>query len=344
MKHLITGGSGFLGSLIVESLVKRGDTVVSLDIWEAPDRNPQVEFVLGSILDRELMRKTIKGVDVVHHSAALVPLTKAGRLFHEVNVEGTRITAEEAARANVSFFVHTSSSTVFGCPSSCPVDNSKVLEPVEEYGMSKLGAEQVAKEVSDHSGMPLIVVRPRTMVGVGRLGIFQILFEWIKEHRNIYVIGDGSNKIQFLHGDDLIDCYMFLCEKKQPGFYNVGTDRFDTLEITLGNLIKHAQSTSNIRHLPKTLTIQGLAWLDALNLSPLAPWHYLTYAEDFYFDMKPLLDLGWKPRYSNDEMLKVAYDDFVQNYKGSTESQSATNSAHRKKVKEKVLWLLKQIP
>ncbi len=342
MKHLITGGSGFLGSLIVESLVKRGDSVVSLDIWEPPDRNKNIEFVLGSILDRDLVRRAVKGVDVVHHSAALVPLTKAGKLFHEVNVEGTRIVAEEAARANVSYFVHTSSSTVFGCPSSSPVSNSKPLEPVEEYGISKLGAEVVAKEVSDKSGMPLIVVRPRTMVGVGRLGIFQILFEWISENRNIYVIGDGKNKIQFLHGDDLIDCYMFLCEKKRPGFYNVGTDRFDSLEITLGNLITHAGSKSKIRHLPKNLTMQGLAWLDALGLSPLAPWHYLTYSEDFYFDMNPLLELGWKPRYSNDEMFRIAYDDFVANYDKT--GDASTNSAHRKRVKEKILWLLKHVP
>lgn len=342
MKHLITGGSGFLGSLIVESLVKRGDSVVSLDIWEPPDRNKSIEFVLGSILDRDLVRRAVKGVDVVHHSAALVPLTKAGKLFHEVNVEGTRIVAEESARANVSYFVHTSSSTVFGCPSSSPVSNSKPLEPVEEYGISKLGAEVVAKEVSDKSGMPLIVVRPRTMVGVGRLGIFQILFEWISENRNIYVIGDGKNKIQFLHGDDLIDCYMFLCEKKRPGFYNVGTDRFDSLETTLGNLITHAGSKSKIRHLPKNLTMQGLAWLDALGLSPLAPWHYLTYSEDFYFDMNPLLELGWKPRYSNDEMFRIAYDDFVTNYDKT--GDASTNSAHRKRVKEKILWLLKHVP
>lgn len=342
MKHLITGGSGFLGSLIVESLVKHGDSVVSLDIWEPPDRNKNIEFVLGSILDRDLVRRAVKGVDVVHHSAALVPLTKAGKLFHEVNVEGTRIVAEEAARANVSYFVHTSSSTVFGCPSSSPVSNAKPLEPVEEYGISKLGAEIVAKEVSDRSGMPLIVVRPRTMVGVGRLGIFQILFEWISENRNIYVIGDGRNKIQFLHGDDLIDCYMFLCEKKRPGFYNVGTDRFDTLENTLGNLIHHAGSKSKIRHLPKNLTMQGLAWLDVLGLSPLAPWHYLTYSEDFYFDINPLLELGWKPRYSNDEMFKIAYDDFVAHYDKSGDTSS--NSAHRKRVKEKILWLLKHLP
>ncbi len=341
MKHLITGGSGFLGSLIGESLLKRGYSVLSLDVWEPPQRNNEIEFVLGSILDRDLVRQSLKGVDVVHHSAALVPLTKSGRLFHEVNVEGTRIMAEEAARANVNYFVHTSSSTVFGRPSPCPVDNSRPLEPVEEYGMSKLGAEIVVKEISDQSGMPLIVVRPRTMVGAGRLGIFQILFEWIKENRNIYVIGDGTNKIQFLHGHDLIDCYMFLCEKKLPGFYNVGTDRFDTLEMTLANLINHAGSKTKVKHLPKTLTTQTLAWLDALSLSPLAPWHYLTYSEDFYFDMKPLEELGWKPRYSNDEMLRLSYDDFFANYDKSKESDSG--SAHRKRVKEKVLWLLKQI-
>lgn len=340
MKHLVTGGSGFLGNLVVQKLISKGEQVVSLDVWDFPGQPKEVEFVKGDVLDRDLVKRLMPGVDIVHHMAALVPLTKAGKKFHEVNVEGTRVVAEEAANAGVRSFVHTSSSTVFGKP-SCPVSNSSPMNPLEDYGKSKLGAEHVVKEVADKHEMPLIVVRPRTMVGTGRLGIFQILFDWIKEGRNIYVIGDGTNKIQFLHGDDLIDSYMFLCEKQKPGFYNVGTDRFGTLEETLTNLIMHAGTKTKVKHLPKSLTVNTLRTLDQLKLSPLAPWHYLTYGEDFYFDLKPLLDLGWRPKYSNDEMLQETYDHFVAHH---DEFENANEGpAHRKKVKEQVLWVLKQL-
>lgn len=339
MKHLVTGGSGFLGNMVVEKLISNGEQVVSLDVWDFPGQSKEVEFVKGDVLDRDLVKRLMQGIDIVHHMAALVPLEKAGKRFQEVNVNGTRVVAEEAASAGVRFFVHTSSSTVFGKP-KCPITTNSPMNPLEDYGKSKLGAEQAVKEVADKHQMPLIVVRPRTMLGTGRLGIFQILFEWIKEGRNIYVIGDGTNKIQFLHGDDLIDSYMFLCDKQQPGFYNVGTDRFGTLEETLTTLIKHAGTKTKVKHLPKDLTINTLRALDTLRLSPLAPWHYLTYSEDFYFDLSPLLDLGWKPKYSNDEMMIESYDHFVAHYDQFENANEGP--AHRKKVKEKVLWVLKQ--
>jgi len=339
MKHLITGGCGFLGMVIARSLLAKGKSVVSLDVWQTPDQLPDVEFHLGSVLDRDLVRRLMTGVEVVHHTAALVPLTKLNDRFHEVNVEGSRVVAEEAARAGVKYFVHTSSSAVFGKP-RCPASNDSPLEPVEKYGVSKLEGERAVAAVANAHNMPLIVVRPRTLIGSGRLGIFQILFEWIKEGRNIYVIGDGTNKIQFLHADDLIDCYMFLCEKEKPGFYNVGTDRFGTLEETLTKLISHAGTDTKVKHLPKTLAVESLSMLDSMGLSPLAPWHYLTYGEDFYFDLKPLEDLGWKPRYSNVQMLCDNYDEFISGYDVYKNKQDG--SPHRKRVKEKLLWVLKQ--
>lgn len=340
MKHLITGGSGFLGNTIARRLLQSDSDVVSLDIWEAPDRSKDIEFVMGSVLDRDLVARIIKDVDVVHHTAALVPLTKAGKDFEAVNVDGSRIVAEEAARANVKYFVHTSSSAIFGKP-PCPTSNESALNPIDIYGVSKLKAEKAVGKVCKKAEMPLIVVRPRTLVDTGRLGIFQILFDWIKEGRNIYVLGNGQNKIQFLHATDLVDCYMLLCQKEKPGYYNVGTDRYDSLEQTLQNLIDHAGTTSKVKHLPKELAVNSLQMLDVMGLSPLAPWHYLTYGEDFYFDLTPLTDLGWKPKYSNDEMFVECYDHFIANF--DQYSKATDGSAHRKRVKEKILWVLKHL-
>ncbi len=340
MKHLITGGCGFLGTNISTELLKKGEDVASLDVWEDHERSKEIDFTLGSVLDRDLVARLMKGVEVVHHTAALVPLTKAGKQFHKVNVEGTRIVAEEAARAGVKYFVHTSSSAIFGKAAS-PITNQSPVVPIDVYGASKLNAECAAREVAETNNMPLIVVRPRTLVGAARLGIFQILFDWIKDGRNIYVIGDGTNKIQFLHVTDLISSYMFLCEREKPGFYNVGTDRYDTLETDLYKLINHAGTKTKVKHLPKTLTVESLKVLDHLKLSPLAPWHYLTYGEDFYFDLTPLTSLGWKPKYSNEEMLFETYDHFMERYNDYKSVREG--SAHRKPVKEKILWVLKQL-
>jgi hypothetical protein len=76
-------------------------------------------------------------------------------------------------------------------------------------------------------------------------------------------------------------------------------------------------------------------------LSPLAPWHYLTDHKPFCFDVQPLLALGWRPRYSNDEMFRESYDWFRANREKLAELKS--QSPHRRIVREGILWLLKKM-
>ena len=341
MKHLVTGGSGFLGNLIARRLSERGESVKILDIWEDPTRPQEIEFIDCDIRDRAGVAAAMRGVDVIHHNVALVPLTKSGKKFWEVNVEGSRIAAEEAVKAGVQSFIHMSSSAIFGIPKFCPITNETPTNPVEIYGKGKLAGELAVREICGRANLPLIVIRPRTILGEGRLGIFQILFEWIQEGRNVYTIGNGKVQFQFVHALDLMDAYMLALDRGKPGIYNVGTNRYSTLRQGLENLIEYAGTDSKVKSLPAWLTIGTLRILDWLGLSPLAPWHYLTYHKAFHFDVTPLLELGWKPQYSNDEMFRESYDWFRQNY--SKLAAQKAGSAHRRPVKEKILWLLKQI-
>lgn len=341
MKHLVTGGSGFLGNLIARRLLARGEQVKVLDVWEDPTRPREIEFVQCDICDCAGVGRAMQGVDVVHHNAALVPLTKSGSRFWEVNVEGSRIAAEQAVQAGAQAFIHMSSSAIFGIPGQCPIDDATAPRPAEIYGRAKLAGEQSVRDVSTKAGLPLIVVRPRTILGEGRLGIFQILFEWIREGRAVYVIGPGTGLFQFVHAHDLMDAYLLMLDHAQPGIYNIGTDRFGALREALEHLIAQAHSGSRVRSLPATFTISTLWLLDRLGLSPLAPWHYLTYHKPFYFDVSKLLRLGWKPRYSNDEMLRESYEWFVANY--DRLSAEKAGSAHRRPVRQGLLWLLKKL-
>jgi nucleoside-diphosphate-sugar epimerase len=183
-----------------------------------------------------------------------------------------------------------------------------------------------------------IAIRPRTIIGQERLGIFKILFDWIAEGRDIYTIGSGKNLFQFVHAHDLMDAYMMIAEHGESGAFNVGTNDYGTLEEALQNVITHAGSKSRVRHLPRSISINALKILDKLKLSPLAPWHYLTYDKPFYFDITRLEKLGWKPKYSNDSMLAEAYDS-VKNMRSAT----GDFSAHRKSVREGALGLLKKL-
>jgi nucleoside-diphosphate-sugar epimerase len=275
----------------------------------------------------------------VHHNAALVAQTDAGKKYWEVNVEGSRIVAEEAARAGVQAIIHTSSTSVFGIPNDQPITNDTPTRPVEPYGRSKLAGELVVDEICHKHDIRLITIRPRATLGAGRLGIFQVLFQWIKEDRNVYVIGSGDIKFQFIHAHDLMDFYMLALDAGQSGIYNVGTDRFGTLRGDLEKLITYAGSSSKVKSLPEALAINSLRLLYWMRLSPLVPWHYLTYHKACYFDVQPLLDMGWRPSYSNMDMLEESYDWFCA---GDAQRRAEQGSPHRSPLKQGILWLVKQ--
>jgi len=105
------------------------------------------------------------------------------------------------------------------------------------------------------------------------------------------------------------------------------------------SLIQHANTKSKVVGLPVLGTVSMLKILDVLKLSPLAPWHYLTYHKPFYFDIsKPMNELGWKPKYSNEEMLIEAYDWFIENYQLDKQKNL---SIHRSPVKQQILKIIK---
>lgn len=337
--HLVTGGSGFLGSHIVRRLHALGEGVRVLDVIDSPDRPRGTEFVKRDIRDHRGVRGAMTGVQFVHHNVALVPLAKAGGEFRRVNVEGTRIAARAALDAGVRLFIHTSSSAVFGIPDACPITSATPAAPVENYGRAKLAAEQEVQKAA-RKGLPSLVLRPRTILGPGRLGIFQILFEWIRDGRNIYVIGNGDNPFQFIHVDDLVTAALLGAEKEMQGVFNIGAARYATLREDLGATIRHAGSGTRIVGLPVGLTVSVLKFLDVLKICPLAPWHYLTYHKPFYFDLsEPMKQLGWSPRYGNAEMMMQAYDWYIEH--GSQANEAGAGSIHRNPVKQGVLRLLK---
>jgi nucleoside-diphosphate-sugar epimerase len=340
MKHLVTGGSGFVGNLVARRLLERGEQVRILDVWADPSRPAEIEYVECSVTDRDRVRDAMQGVDVVHHNAALVAQTAAGKRYFEVNVEGSRVVTEEAAKAGVQALIHTSSTSIFGAPDKMPITNDTPTLPFEPYGRSKLEGEHVVDEICARHGIPLITIRPRATLGAGRLGIFQVLFEWIRDNRNVYVIGSGDIGFQFIHAADLMDLYMTALDLGRSGTYNVGTDEFGTLRGDLEKLIAYAGSTSKVVSLPVWPAVNALRVLYYMGLSPLVPWHYMTYHKACYFDVQPLLDLGWKPRYSNDAMLRESYDWFVANRDQQRGPSSA--SPHRAPLRQQVLRLVKR--
>lgn len=338
-RHLITGSSGFLGGHIVERLRRMGEDVVAIDVIDPAEHKEGVTYVQGDIVDLPLLDRTIAGVDYVHHNAALVPLTKAGDRFQEVNVQGTRNIIACCKKHGVKKLIHMSSSAIYGLPEQQPITEDTQYEPVEIYGRSKLQADQEVWKYIQEGGKACCI-RPRTVIGgKSRLGIFQILFDWICDGKKIYIIGDGSNLFQFVHVDDLLDAEIKATYSDHSGRYNIGTDRYRTLREDLEALITYANTGSRVVSLPVGLTKFILQTADILGLSPLAPWHYLTYHKPFVFALtKEKRELNWQPRYSNIDALIESYNWYRAN-RGTLLDDG--HSIHTKSVQQKLLKILR---
>lgn len=337
-RSLVTGGSGYFGSLLVQRLVNAGHEVRVLDINAAEDLPDGVELIRGDIRDRVVVERAVADCDVVFNNVAQVPLARDEQLLRTVNVDGTVLLLDAASRAGVGKVVHTSSSAVFGVPAANPVLLSTAPAPVEAYGRAKLAAEQACAEAVSN-GLDVTIVRPRTILGHGRLGIFGILFDWVADGADIFVLGKGDNRYQFVHADDLAEVCLLAGATAGPAVFNAGTDRFGTMRETLESLCRHAATRSRVRSLPAGPAGALMKIGAAMHVLPFAPYHWMMYSKSLWFDIDHARDaLGWQPRWSNEEMLADSYDWFLGH---RAETENAGRSRHRTVAKQGALRMLK---
>ena len=207
------------------------------------------------------------------HNVAQVPLAKDPDLFDSVNVTGTANLLVAARDAGVGKVVHTSSSAIFGIPEHNPVTEETPPRPLEAYGRAKLQAELLCREAAV-SGVDVTIVRPRTILGHGRLGIMAILFEFVADGAPVFVLGSGDNRYQFVHAEDLADACLRAAGRPGPAVYNVGAVEFGTMRETLQALVDHAGTGSRVRSLPVAPATcrdedVGGSWAGAVRAVPL---------------------------------------------------------------------------
>ncbi|MCX5796368.1 MAG: NAD-dependent epimerase/dehydratase family protein [Elusimicrobia bacterium] len=340
MKALVTGGCGYFGDLLTEHLLKSGHQVRIFDLDDGEPHREGAEYRRADIRDRDAIAAACVGMDWVFHNVAQVPLAKDRALFWSVNRDGTENLLRAAAAAKVRKVVHTSSSAVYGRPLSNPVTEDTAPAPLEDYGRAKLAAEQLCLEHAAE-GLDVTIIRPRTILGPGRLGIFQILFEWVRQGVNIPVLGSGDNRFQFVHAADLAQACLLAAARPGAEAYNCGAERFGTMREALEELCRHARTDSQVRSVPKAPAVALMRLCSALGLSPLGPYHVM-YGEELFFDIsKAVHELGWKPRYSNFEMLMESYNWYAANRERVLSTSGS--SFHRSAVSPGALSLLKHL-
>ncbi|MFC1872243.1 NAD-dependent epimerase/dehydratase family protein [Chloroflexota bacterium] len=338
---LITGGSGFFGISLARKLLENGQNVRIYDTEPPKGIQAEVNYIEGDIRDQEKLEEALNGVDIVYHTVALVPISNAGKAFWDINVMGTRAAARAALKRKVKKFIYISSSSIYDLSATMPItEESPIEQKGGEYERTKYHGELSIQELAKE-GLPAIIIRPRVIVGPGRGGIFQILFDWIMRGKRVYIIGKGNNKLQMTDVSDLCDACILAAEsdKSAGEVFNIGTDRYSTLKEDLDKLIEHAVTGAKIVPLPVNLSRISLSILFHLGMSPFVPWHYNTMHKSFYLDVtKAKQVLGWQPKRSNQDILIESYDWYVEHYR-----EFEKGTLHTQAPDQKILKLLRKI-
>jgi len=301
-KILVTGSSGFVGSYLVRSLSKQHE-VEGLDI-----RPSSQDIVLHKKDIRRIF--CLDPYDIIIHCASLVPISSASwNEYYSTNVVGTK----NVLNIKHDQFIYISTSAVF---SGGFIKEDTPLCPAGKYGLSKLLAENLVK---NRGG---VIIRPRTILGGRRVGFLDYILYNIRRNRPILLFKESRDKIiQFLHIQDLVKFIELLINKDiNTGVYNIGCLKYNSLYYDLVESIKQVGSKSWILWFPDFSRI--LRGLNIIKLLPFAEWHRISLLNDFYFDIQKALDLGWKPKYSNVEMMVETIQKFSVTYKGSLHQAS----------------------
>jgi len=300
----------------------------------------EVEELRGDVRDASAAARLVEGADVLVHAAAALPIQASRDAIRSANVDGTGVVFAAALEAGAGRAVQISSTAVYGIPKHHPLREDAPLVGVGDYGESKIEAERVARRAG-RRGLEVVVLRPKTFIGPERLGVFEILFDWIREGRRIPVLGDGSNRYQLLAVEDLVEATMSAGTADVAGeTFNVGATAFGTVRSDLEGLIAHAGSASRLRPVPARPAELALRALELARLSPLAEWHYRTAHRDSFVDVsKAQRLLGYRPRFSNEQALCETYDWYLANREGLAEA----GVTHRVPWDQRALGLLKRL-
>ena len=220
VKVLLTGGSGFIGKALAESLLKKdyGLVVATRDVRIAPCTDIEM-IVYRDLQSLEQIVTPAMAIDVVIHTAARVHVMDETsqnpiQAFREVNVVGTLNFARQAADSGVKRFIFVSSIKVNGestKPGECFVEEDDGYIPSDPYGLSKYEAEQCLLELAKQTGMEVVIIRPPLVYGPGVKANFLTMMQWI--NRGIPLpLGKIDNKRSLVALDNLVSFIIHCIE------------------------------------------------------------------------------------------------------------------------------------
>lgn len=305
MRVLVTGSSGFAGEILVPKLKNKGYDVIGLD-WKPGNYTDIIQDISKPF-------NIDKKVDVFIHLAARLEHDRCTKNeYYSGNVTGTDNVIKIAEKFN-SFFIYVSTTAIYGSPKS-PITEQVPIKPNGDYALTKFLGEEICQKYKQ-KGMQIAVVRPAVLLGRKRLGIYKIIFKNLFRNSMIPLLGNGDNKISFVHIDDFTDFLVELSEKKIDGLIvNFGGVIPGDLNHIINELKKYTSSKSKILHIPTNL-LGFLKFLARLKLIPLTPWQLSVMYKDYFYDNEVLYSTGFRYKYPPIDAIKQMADFYEENQK-----------------------------
>jgi UDP-glucose 4-epimerase len=218
-KIIITGGCGFIGSHLAERLRKDNEIVIVDDLSTGRIENigdfaNEVNLIRGDILDTETWRDEMDGTEYVFHAAAIASVfesLKEPELTHEVNVEGTRVLLDTAAKTGVKMFVFISSAAVYGADPALPKKEDMGVEATSPYGESKIKGELLCSEYSEKSSLGTVSLRLFNVYGTRQnleteyATVIPKFLNLMANDKVPQIYGDGKQTRDFIYVEDVVD-------------------------------------------------------------------------------------------------------------------------------------------
>ena len=258
MRVLVTGGAGFIGRHVTEYFQDRAEVRVLDNLRSGVKSNLsglKCELIVGSILDRDFVRKAMRGVDFVFHLAAMVSVRESVQKPNEcaeINVGGTAIVLEEAARARVKKLIFSSSSAIYGDNPIIPKVESMPAEPKSPYATGKDEAERHCRSFTDEGRLSTVCLRYFNVFGPYQnpaseySAAVPTFIEKAFRNQPITIFGDGRQTRDFIYVEDVVAANAFFALKSHAtDVFNVGCGRAITitdLALTIRNVTKSSST------------------------------------------------------------------------------------------------------
>ncbi len=229
LNFLVTGGAGFIGSNIVEVLLKRGYTVRVLDNFSTGKRenlkqfNKDIELIEGDIRSYHIVQQAVKGIDVILHQAALPSVPRSIKdpiTSNEVNVVGTLNILEAAKENGVKRVVYASSSSVYGDNPELPKHEGMMPNPLSPYAVSKLAGEKYCQVFSKLYGIETVILRyfnvfgPRQDPSSEYSAVIPKFIRLMTNDQAPTIFGDGTQSRDFTYVANVVEANILAATKE----------------------------------------------------------------------------------------------------------------------------------